>query len=97
MMTAENDVCLGTVKKSREKNVRVTVADYGGKPYIYLQIVPANETSPSVAGNYPGITLTPDNARVLMPLLNDAVNLAETREYEEVMFRRMPEGGRRRR
>jgi hypothetical protein len=88
-----NEQVLGTVRKNRGQVVRVSVGDYAGCPYVYARVYPIEE-SPEPIG-HPGLTLRADTVRDLIPLLSQALELAEIRE--KASFDQEPEERRRRR
>jgi len=75
-----NEQVLGTVKRNREQEFRVSVGTYCGKPYVYCRVYPIVAPPPGVEARHPGLTMRPDNVRDLLPLFSQALELAEIRE-----------------
>ena len=90
-----NEAILGRVRKNRDQVVRVSVADYAGQPYVYARVYSTEDPPPGVDVGHPGLTLRADTVRGLLPLLSQALEVAEIRE--KASFDQGPEGRRRRR
>lgn len=78
----ENEVIIGEARKNRSQVARVSVADYEGRTYLYLTLWDRQDgqaSSEAVRGKG-GLTLRPWLWKALLPLLQQAVDLAEVRE-----------------
>jgi hypothetical protein len=84
---------LGTVRRNRTRAIRVSVANYEGHVYLYAHIIPADSPGEKTM-NYPGLTLSVETARQVIPLLTEALEIAEMREKARLDDR--PEERRRR-
>jgi len=76
----ESEQVLGRVRRNREQEFRVSVGSYCGKPYVYCKVYPIVEPPPGVEARHPGLTMRADNVRDLLPLLTQALEVAEIRE-----------------
>jgi hypothetical protein len=71
---------LGVVRKNATQEVRVSVGDYGGVPYIYALVCPCEEPPELERDRHPGLTVRAHTLRPLIRLLTEALELAEIRE-----------------
>jgi hypothetical protein len=71
---------LGVVRKNATQEIRVSVGDYGGVPYIYALVCPNEEPPECERERHPGLTIRPHTLRPLIPLLSQALEVAEIRE-----------------
>lgn len=76
MGSEQNEVIIGAVRKNSRQTIRVTVADYAERPFIYARVF---DDPPSANDNHPGLTMGHETARGLLPLLAQAVDVAEMR------------------
>ena len=80
---------IGSVRKNRFRAVRVSLGEWGGRPYVYLHTLQHLEGRPdSEAEERPGgFTLAPAVWRSLLPVIQQACELADKRlgERAQVM------------
>jgi len=86
---------LGAVPKNSTQEIRVSVGDYGGVPYIYALICLSEEPPETEMERHPGLTIRAHTLRPLIPLLSKALEVAEARE--KAAWDERPEVRRRRR
>jgi hypothetical protein len=73
---------LGAVRKNATQEIRVSVGTYGGVPYVYAFVCLNGESSEDEAERHPGLTIRAHTLRPLIPLLSQALEIAEAREGE---------------
>lgn len=88
---------VGVVKKNATQEIRISVGDYGPATYIYVLVCPNGHPLDAETDRHPGLTIRAHTLRPLIPLLEQALELAEAREMMMKDSPRMNEGKRRRR
>ena len=75
---------IGEVRKSPFKVLKVRVGDFRGRPYCYLQTWDreVEETGPGTPRGTVGLSITPNVLKDLLPLLEEAMRVAERRRRE---------------
>jgi hypothetical protein len=71
---------LGSVRKNESQEIRVSVGDYDGTPYVYCLVCLAKEPPENEMERHPGLTVRAHTLRPLIPLLSKALEVAEARE-----------------
>jgi hypothetical protein len=71
------ETIIGTIPKSRKKNIRVTVSEYQDMPYVYIHIINIGEDGKPVEGFIPWLSARPETIRDLIPILDRAAKFAE--------------------
>jgi len=72
-----NEAVVGVVRRNSHQVIRVSVADYANKPYVYAKIY---EDPPNDDPRHPGLTMKAETVLGLLPLLAEAAEICECRE-----------------
>ena len=86
--TASNIEVLGEVRKGPFSVLRVSVGEFRGQTYVYLQTWERDEQDPGEGTpTCRGLTMRPDTLRDLFPLFQAALETAAAREPEQKRWR----------
>jgi len=80
VINVSNERVLGYVPKNRMRRVRVSVGDFRERPFVYIVTCPLDEPEDGKETFYPGVTLQAESVRKLIPLLEQAITVAEERD-----------------
>ena len=80
MAEPTNVANIGAVRRNDRQELRLFVGDFYNHPYIYCRVYELEPPPPGAEERHPGLTLRPEHLRELLPMFNQALDVAEMRQ-----------------